>query len=308
MKLVRCLFFFGLCLAVGLPLAAAGEIERIQAKGELVVSLNKGYPPFSMLIDGQPAGLDVDLARLLAEYLGVKARFIRPDSYDQQIPRLLAGESDIIIAAMTRTVARGLKVRFTDPYFEVSQAALVRRKMAPPEANSYFDLLAIGGLRLGVKAGTTHEAFARELFPASALKLYPTAAEAAQAILKGEVDAMVADSPFVRVWERTHPEHYAQVQALLKPVTREYYAFAIRPGDPEFLNWLNLFIDQIKIDGTLDLLTYEFFEAMAWTGKPMKAEKKLTPATFLKNRFIERKKEMIEARRKAAPPAKPIYD
>ncbi len=308
MKLVRCLFFFGLCLAVGLPLAAAGEIERIQAKGELVVSLNKGYPPFSMLIDGQPAGLDVDLARLLADYLGVKVRFIRPDSYDQQIPRLLGGESDIIIAAMTRTVARGLKVRFTDPYFEVSQAALVRRKMAPPAANSYFDLLAIDGLRLGVKAGTTHEVFARELFPASALKLYPTAAEAAQAILKGEVDAMVADSPFVRVWERTHPEHYPKVQALLTPVTREYYAFAIRPGDPEFLNWLNLFIDQIKIDGTLDLLTHEFFEAMAWTGKPMQSEKKLTPATFLKNRFIERKKEMIEARRKTAPPAKPVYD
>ena len=29
----------------------AGEIERIQAKGEIVVSLNRGYPPFSMIID-----------------------------------------------------------------------------------------------------------------------------------------------------------------------------------------------------------------------------------------------------------------
>ena len=104
-KLVRCLLIVGLCLAVGLPLVNAGEIERIQAKGKLVVSLNKGYPPFSMLIDGQPAGLDVDLARLLAEYLGVKA-------------------------------------------------------------------------------GATHEIFARDLFPASAAKLYPTAAEAAEAIKK----------------------------------------------------------------------------------------------------------------------------
>ena len=149
MKRVRCALIVVLCLAVWLPLVSAGEIERIQAKGELVVSLNKGYPPFSMLIDSQPAGLDVDLARLLADYLGVKVRFIRPDSYDQQIPRLLSGDSDIIMAAMTRTVERGLKVCFTDPYFEVSQAALVRRMMAPPDANSYFDLLAIEGLRRG---------------------------------------------------------------------------------------------------------------------------------------------------------------
>ena len=308
MKLVRCALIVGLCLAVWLPLASAGEIERIQAKGELVVSLNKGYPPFSMLIDSQPAGLDVDLARLLAEYLGVKVRFIRPDSYDRQIPGLLSGESDIIMAAMTRTVERGLKVSFTDPYFEVSQAALVRRALAAPSANSYFDLLDIEGLRLGVKDGTTHQAFARELFPAGAIRPYPTAAAAANAVIKGEIDAMVADSPFVRVWERTHPEHYLKVQSLLAPVTKEYYAFAIRPGDPAFLGWLNLFVDQIKIDGTLDLLTYEYFEAMSWTGKPAIPAKKLTPAELLRNRFIENKKALIEERRKNAPPEKPVYD
>ncbi len=291
-----------------MPIVGAGEIERIQAKGELVVSLNKGYPPFSMLIEGQPAGLDVDLARLLANYLGVNVRFIRPESYDQQIPRLLSGDSDIIMAAMTRTVERGLKVNFTAPYFEVSQAALVRRSLATPEANSYFDLLDIDELRLGVKAGTTHEAFARELFPGKAIRLYPTAAAAADAILKSEVGAMMADSPFVRVWERTHPEHYLEVQALLTPVTKEYYAFAIRPGDSEFLGWLNLYIDQIKIDGTLDLLTYEYFEAMSWAGKTAMPGKGLTPAKLLKNRFIKRQKALIEERRKKATPEKPVYD
>ena len=308
MKRVRCVLIVGLCLAVWTAIGHTGEIERIQAKGELVVSLNKGYPPFSMLIDGQPTGLDVDLGRLLTEYLDVKVRFIRPDSYDQQIPRLLDGDADIIIAAMTRTVARGLKVAFTNPYFEVSQAALVLRSLAAPGANSYFDLLAIEGLRLGVKTGTTHEAFARELFPADNIRPYPTAAAAAEAILKGEVDAMVADSPFVRVWKRTHPEHYLKVQALLAPVTREYYAFAIRPGDPVFLGWLNLFVDQIKIDGTLDLLKYEYFESMAWAGKTAMPTQKLSPAKLLKNRFLERKQILIEERRKNAPPAKPEYD
>jgi len=293
---------------MGVPHLLAGEVERIQAKGEMVVSLNNGYPPFAMMVEGQLRGLDVDLARLLADYLGVKVRFVRPERYDQQIPMLLAGDSDIVIAAMTRTVERGLKVSFTAPYFEVSQAALVRRELAPAGTDSYFDLLEINGLRLGVKAGTTHERFARQLFAADAITLYPTAEAAADGIIKGDVDAMVADSPFVSIWSRMHPEHYLKVQALLTPVTKEYYAFAIRPGDPAFREWLNLFIDQIKIDGTLDLLTYEYFEAMLWTGTPSDASPKLTAAELLKNRFVERKQKMIEERRKMARDQKPEYE
>ena len=300
MKRVRCALIASLCLAAWLTFAQAGEIERIQAKGELVVSLNKGYPPFAMEIDGRLAGLDVDLARLLAEYLKVKVRFIQPEHYDQQIPLLLSGETDIIMAAMTRTVARGVQVNFTTPYFEVSQAALVRRRLTRPTANSYFDLLEIDGLRLGVKAGTTHEAFARELFPADAIRLYPTAEAAADAIVKGEVDAMVADSPFVRIWHNTHVEHYSQVAAWLEPVTREFYAFAIRKGDPDFLNWLNLFMEQIRTDGTLDLLNYEYFEQMAWASGKVHRQKKMTRAQFLQNRFVANKKAMIEQRRQAS--------
>lgn len=308
MKLTRWLMILFLCLGFWAPSLFGGELEKIQAKGEIVVSLNRDYPPFVMMTDGQLSGLDVDLATLMAEYLGVKARFIQPETYDQQIPKLLAGESDIIIAAMTRTVERGLKVSFTDPYFEVSQAALVWRDMVPPTADSYFDLLKIKGLKLGVKADTTHESFARELFPDNVIHLFPTAQAAADALLKGEVNAMVADSPFVKIWHETNPEHYMKVAALLAPVTKEYYAFAVRPEDPVFLGWLNLFIDQVKIDGTLDLLNYEYFEEMAWAKKKGGSGKKMTRAEMLKNEFVARKKAMIEKRRKELTGVKPDYD
>ena len=294
----HCICIFALLLLMT-PLSWSGEIERIQEKGEITVSLNRGYPPFSMQKAGTIIGLDVDLAHLLADVLRVKVRFIRPDTYDQQIPKLLAGESDIIMAAMTRTVERGLLVSFSDPYFEVSQAALVRRDKIPQGANAYFDLLKVKNLKLGVKTGTTHEVFARQLFPADAIKVFPTTAAAADAVVQGEVNAMVADSPFVRVWRNTHIEHYSKITALLTPVTREFYAFAIRRGDPEFLNWLNLFVDQIRTDGTLDLLTHEYFEQMTWASKASKPEERLNRAQFLRNRFVADKKAMIERRRRA---------
>jgi len=292
----------GILIAVVLlwpPGSMAGEIERIQQKGVITVSLNRDYPPFAMERGDVLTGLDVDLAYLLADLLGVEVRFISPETYDRQIPGLLAGKSDIIMAAMTRTPQRGLKVSFSDPYFEVSQAALVNRPRISPAADAYFDLLEVKDLKLGVKTGTTHEAFAQQLFPAQAIVGFPTAAAAADALVQGKVDAMVADSPFVQVWRNTHVEHYSRITALLTPVTREYYAFAIRQGDPDFLNWLNLFVDQIRTDGTLDLLKYEYFEVMAWAKESEQREERLNLAQFLKNRFLAEKRATIEQQREA---------
>jgi len=284
-------------IGLALPHANAGEMDRIMAKGEMVVSLNKGYPPFAIVDKDEVTGLDVDLARLIAGHLGVKVRFIMPELYKDQIPKLLAGESDIIIAAMTRTVERGLKVNFTDPYFEVSQAALVDRSMVGMGANSYFDLIDIPGLRLGVKADTTIERFARELFPADAIKTFPDHPQAVDALLKGQVDATVHDSPFVRVWARTHPDAEKKIRPLLAPVTKEYYGFAIRKGDPEFLNWLNLFITQLKIDGTMDLLMHRYFVEMQWAGVKVTQQAQITKAQLLRNKFVAEKQKMLEQQR-----------
>lgn len=307
MKLLKCFLVFCFLTGASPLFVHAGEIERIQAKGELVVSLNRGYPPFSMIVDKRLRGLDVDIAALMAEYLGVQVKFVQPETYDQQIPTLLSGQADIIIAAMTRTVDRGLKVNFTAPYFEISQAAIVKRDLAKPGAESYFDLLDINGLILGVKANTTHERFARQLFPEAAIRLYPTAHAAAQALVGGQINAMAADSPFIKVWKESHPEHYLKFMPLLAPVTREHYAFAIRKGDPDFLTWLNLFIEQIKTDGTLGVLIHEYFELMPWleTTKPAKPS---SPALFLKNEFIKNQQKKIELRRQGLKEEKIIYD
>jgi polar amino acid transport system substrate-binding protein len=277
--------------------AHAGELEQIKEKGEIVVSLNKGYPPFAIVDNGKFQGLDVDLAKLIADYLGVKARFVAPELYKDQIPKLLAGESDIIIAAMTRTVERGLQVNFSDPYFEVSQAALVDRDKVPAEADSYFDLVDVARIRIGVKADTTIERFARELFPADAIKTYTDHPQAVEALLAGQVDATVHDSPFVQVWAGTHPDQQGRIKPLLAPVTKEYYGFAVRKGDPEFVNWLNLFITQVQIDGTMDLLKHRYFVQMQWAGVTTTRQARITKAQLLMNKFVAEKQKKLDEQR-----------
>lgn len=289
-------------LGIGLLAAAAqaGELERIRSQGEIVVSLNRGTPPFCQDAGGQPAGIDVDLARLMADYLGVAVRFIFPEDYADQIPRLLAGESDVVIAAMTITPERGLLVSFTEPYFEVSQAALVRRNRAPQDARSYFDLVDLPGLRVGVKQGTTIERFARELFPGERIRTFATHEAAAAALLAGEVEATVHDSPFVRFWERAHRQHAGQVQALLAPTTTEHYGFAVRKGDPDFLQWLNLFIAQVRKDGTLERLTQRHMVETVWRSGAAAEAPTRSLAQWLYQRHVAQKQEMLERRRREA--------
>lgn len=279
----------------------AGEIERIKEKGEIIVSLNTGYAPFSMEEKGERIGLDVDLAKLLAQTLGVKVKFLVPKLFGEQIPKLLAGESDIIIAAMTRTPERGLQVNFTDPYFEVSQAALVRRNLVKQQKESLFDLVGIKDIRVGVREKTTGEKFVRDLFPAEAIKTFPGHPEAIDALLKGEVDATVHDSPLVQTWIRSNPEQWAKVKPLLDPVTKEGLSFAIRKGDLEFLIWLNLFISQVQSDGTMELLKYRYFVEMPWLAQKPGKQAEMTRAQLLRNEYMLKKQEKLDALRKEAP-------
>lgn len=291
--------FLGIGLLAGAA-AHAAELERIQAQGTIVVSLNRETPPFCMEVKGEPVGIDVDLARRLADYLGVAVRFIFPADYADQIPRLLAGESDVVIAAMTITPERGLQVSFTEPYFEVSQAALVRRDRAPQDARSYFDLVDLPGLRVGVKQGTTIERFARELFPGERIRTFATHEAAVAALLAGAVDASVHDSPFVRFWERAHREQAGRVQALLAPTTAEHYGFAIRKGDPDFLNWLNLFIAQVRKDGTLEWLTQRHLVEATGPGAAAAGIPTQSQAQWLYQRYWAQRQEMLERRRQEA--------
>jgi polar amino acid transport system substrate-binding protein len=295
----RMMGWFLAILLLAAPSAPADELQRIRGKGELVVSLNRNTPPFCMEAKGQLVGIDVDLARLMAEEMGVKLKFIFPAAHEEQIPRLLAGESDIVIAAMTRTPQRGLRVNFSAPYFEVSQAALVHAKLVTGQDQSYFDLVDIPGVRIGVKRQTTMERFARKLFSAEQVKPYAGHDEAVAALLQGEVDATVHDSPYVRVWQRSHPELSGKIKALLAPTTTEHYGFAIRKGDPDFLAWLDLFIAQAESDGTMDWLKHIYLVEMAWIGRPQGQGTALDKEHLMRNKFLARKMEMLERRRQA---------
>ena len=83
-------------------------------------------------------------------------------------------------------------------------------------------------------------------------------------LVAGKVDALVHDAPYIRAWPLIHPSLAARFAPLLKPVTDEPIAIAIRQGDPEFLRFLDVYVHEIRQDGTVAALFRRHFLDGEW--------------------------------------------
>src|SRR3972149_5853041 len=143
--LVRVLFLIGaLSLAALLAFAACGgEEEAVEVvctppetgtpvegvpelqDGALAVGSDIAYAPFEFYQEGTEIadGLDVDIAKCLAEELGVSVEFINT-GFDGIIPALQTEEFDVIMSAMTITDERSEEISFV-PYITVGTGIVV---------------------------------------------------------------------------------------------------------------------------------------------------------------------------------------
>lgn len=244
-------------------------LDRIVATKVLRVGMNPGYAPFEMIdTDGNMIGFDVDVARYVAKEMGngVTVQFVKSD-WDPIIANLNAGKFDMIMSGMTRTPERALRCSFTDPYFETGQALLVNRAKWKPSPKLGVQDFDRPGVVVATRLGTTGEIAARKFFKKAAIKTMESESDAALEVDAGRADVMVYDKPFVAIRAQESPE---RTFAILEPFTKEYLAMAVRRGDTEFRDWLNLTIFELRASGTWDSLYQSWFVTMPWRGHVQK--------------------------------------
>ena len=86
--------------------------------------------------------------------------------------------------------------------------------------------------------------------------------EGAMRVLNGTADAFVYDLPYNAVFIAMHPSD--QLLFLDEPFTKEPIAWAIRKNDPDFLKFLNSFLEDIKKDGRFDKIYNKWFLSTDW--------------------------------------------
>ncbi|HMI31273.1 MAG TPA: transporter substrate-binding domain-containing protein [Candidatus Limnocylindrales bacterium] len=260
---ITLLLFLAGCGGPTQSASRVSTLDRILETKVLRVGVNPGYAPFEMVdTQGNMIGFDVDVARYVADQMGngVRVEFQKSD-WDPIIANLNAGKFDVIVSGMTRTPQRALRCDFTDPYFETGQALLVnsaKHKNSPGLSVRDFDR---AGVIVATKLGTTGEIAARKFFKKASIKTMETESDCALEVDAGRADIMVYDKPYIAIRAQ---ESRARTFALLDPFTKEYLAMAVRKGDTELRDWLNLTLFELKTSGTWDSLYQTWFVRMPW--------------------------------------------
>jgi polar amino acid transport system substrate-binding protein len=112
------------------------------------------YPPFNFAgPDGNPAGFNVDLARLLCEEIKVSCT-IQMRRFETLLDAISSNRGDAIIASLAVTPQLRARVDFSDPYYRAPARFVSRRDAVMPEVRPEY----LEGKKLGVIAGSSHEA------------------------------------------------------------------------------------------------------------------------------------------------------
>jgi polar amino acid transport system substrate-binding protein len=255
---------FTTAFAADMELARKSTLEKILKRGELRVGFDPGYMPFEMTDKrGDYVGFDVDLAKEMAKAMGVKFVPVNID-FDGIISALLSKKFDIIISGMTVNQERNLQINFSDPYLVVGQTVLVNKKHKG-KIKSYKDLND-PEYTVVSRIGTTGEMAAKRNIPKAEYKSFDKEADGALEVSNGRADAWVYDFPFNVVFMA---QHGGNVYHIDEPFTYEPLAFGIRKGDPDFMNWLNNFLRQIKNDGRYDRIYKKWIKDDKWIKEVM---------------------------------------
>lgn len=155
----------------------AQTLERIADKGEIAIGVTNTFRPYGYVEDdGSFAGLEIDLARSIADFLGAKQRLV-PIAAANRIPWLRQGRIDLILAAMPVTDERRNEIGLIEPPYYASGVAVLAAAEVGLRAWRDLSNRPVCGLRNSAY-NRVAERYGATIVP------FPTGPEAEDAVLK----------------------------------------------------------------------------------------------------------------------------
>jgi polar amino acid transport system substrate-binding protein len=237
------------------PAAHADKLSDILSKGIVRVAVFADVPPFgSTNANRELEGFDIDMAKLVANALGVKLELV-PVPAASRIPFLMTDKADMNIAAMSITAERARQVMFSAPYADTSLAVYGAKALA---VTAGADL---GRNRIAVAKGTTEDLVLSALAPKADIMRTEDNATAVQAYLSGHAQLLAANSVVVVELAKRNPDREFDFKFALR---RAPAHITIRRGEHDLARWLDTLIFQSTLNGDLDALHKK------WLGGPMR--------------------------------------
>ena len=249
-----------LCAAqIAAETRAAGLIEEIVDRGKLRVGMSS-FKPWAMRDKrGEFIGFEPDVARALAEDMGVELE-LAPTKWDGIVPALLAGKFDIIISGMFVTPARNLKMAFTLPY-ERSGLELAASRALAADFEKLEDFNR-EDVVFALRRGAQPVAFVRENLPRAQIRQFDEDISALQEVINGRAHAFINAAPQPTFAALDNPEKL--FLPLDGRISSALQGMAIRPGEHDAMNFLNNWIRVREESGWLQTRHDYWFKTREW--------------------------------------------
>jgi len=240
-----------------LPLGCASTTATPSAnptqKKILKIGMELAYPPFETKDNaGNPSGVSVDLAKALAESMGMEAE-IQNIAWDGLIPSLQTGKVDVVISSMTITDKRKEQVDFSDPYAKAYLALLVGKNSPVQAASDLND----AGRVIAVKQGSTGDSYARLSFPKAKINAFDSENACVTEVTQGKADAFIYDQLTIY---RNSLQFADKTRALYIPSQNaESWGMAFKKGST-LTEKANAFLKSFTASGGFDNLTDKYLK------------------------------------------------
>jgi polar amino acid transport system substrate-binding protein len=234
--------------------AAPSRLQQVLDRGRLIVGTGATNPPWHYEdADGQLIGFDIDMAKFLARGLfqltdeqlenrdewSQRLEFV-VEAPDARIPNLLADKIDIVCQFMTVNPLRAQQVEFTIPYYREAVTLLL------PADSSYTGTADISGQGAAISALENPDTIAmvQAGVPDAEVSTFDTPANAVLALDSGRAEAVASDLSTAQYLTLQSPDKYKVAVDSWWPQT---YAFAVKPGDQRWLNWVNTAMHELLV-------------------------------------------------------------
>ncbi len=221
---------------------------------EVTIAIENNYIPFNYirLDTRQPGGWDYDALTAICDLLNCVPTFVE-QTWDPMIDQVSQGQFDVGTGGITILEERKDKVDFSDAFIRTAQRLLVLN--GETRFSTAAEAAALTDLKIGTQLATTNYDLGVELFGEARVSGYDTFPFAVQALISGDVDAVVID-------EQAGVGYVSQNAGVIKlldeALTSEELGF-IFPKGSELVEPFNLALAEMRANGVLDLLYESYF-------------------------------------------------
>ena len=230
--------------------ASAAELTTV-TPGKLTMSTNAAFPPYESTDDnGNFVGIDIDVAAAIAEKLGLELQVDDMD-FDAALLAAQNGKSDLVMAGVTVTEDRQLVMDFSDSYATGIQSIIVKEDSDVATPDDLADKM------IGTQRGTTGYIYCSDDFGDEHVTPYDDGLTAVQALVNGQVDAVVIDNAPAKEFIAANPG----LKILDTAYAEEDYAIGVAKGNTAMLDAINGALEELKNDGTLQAIIDKYIKA-----------------------------------------------